>query len=134
MKRIVFLVVIALSLSACTKEEMSLDKIVGTWGESYDVSKYAFDGILRYTFDGNSTFTLYTSNPDGSSQYTTTGNYALGLTDKNTITLNPDKSDDSCVTYIIVKLASGEMAWQKAGTTYSEGTWGSDYRHFVRIR
>lgn len=99
MKRIVFLVVIALSLAACTKEEMSLDKIIGTWGECYD-----------------------------------SGKYALGLTDKNTITLNPDKSDDSRVTYTIVKLTSGEMAWQKAGTTYSEGTWGSDYRHFVRIR
>lgn len=23
-------------------------------------------------------------------------------------------------------------AWQKEGTTYSQGTWGSDYRHFVR--
>ena len=48
------------------------------------------------------------------------------------ITLNPDDSDDSNVSYVIVKLTSSEMAWQKVGTTYSEGTWGSDYRHFVR--
>ncbi len=48
------------------------------------------------------------------------------------ITINPDDSDDSNVSYVIVKLTSSEMAWQKVGTTYSEGTWGSDYRHFVR--
>lgn len=27
-----------------------------------------------------------------------------------------------------------EMEWQKEGTTYSKGTWGSDYRHFVRVK
>ena len=25
-----------------------------------------------------------------------------------------------------------DAEWQKEGTTYSTGTWGSDYRHFVR--
>jgi hypothetical protein len=41
-------------------------------------------------------------------------------------------SDFSNVTYKLVKLTSKEMEWQKEGTTYSVGTWGSDYRHFVR--
>lgn len=110
----------------------------------YDDGKFAFDGILRYTFDGGDTYTLYTSNPDESSHHTTTGNFALSskgtngqkLTGDNSITinLNPEKSDESNATYVIVKLTSDEMAWQKVGTTYSEGTWGSDYRHFVRVQ
>ena len=49
-----------------------------------------------------------------------------------TITINPAMSDFSNVTYKLVKLTSKEMEWQKEGTTYSVGTWGSDYRHFVR--
>lgn len=32
----------------------------------------------------------------------------------------------------VVKLTSKEMEWQREGTTYSVGTWGSDYRHFVK--
>ncbi len=52
--------------------------------------------------------------------------------DKGTITINPAMSDYSNVTYKLVKLTSKEMEWQKEGTTYSTGTWGSDYRHFVR--
>lgn len=134
MKHIVILLFTALSLVACSKEEVDLGKIDGTWGESYDSSSYAFDGILRYTFDGASTYTLYTSNPDGSSQNTTTGRYALELMGEKTITLNPVKSDYSDITYTIIKLTSKEMAWQKVGTTHSEGTWGSDYRHFVRVK
>lgn len=133
-KRISLLIVAILALAGCSKLEVSEANILGTWGESYDSSKFAFDGVLRYTFDEGKTYTLYTSNPDGSSQNTVTGNYALGLTGENTITINPEKSDFSGVTYVIVKLTSKEMAWQKVGTTYSEGTWGSDYRHFVRVK
>lgn len=144
MKRISLLIVAILALAGCSKLEVYEANIPGTWSESYDASKFAFDGILRYTFDGGDTYTLYTSNPDGSSKHTTTGYYALSskgtygekLTGDNsiTITLNLEKSDDSNVTYVIVKLTSNEMAWQKVGTTYSEGTWGSDYRHFVRFQ
>ena len=144
MKRLSLLIVAILALAGCSKLEVYEANLPGTWSESYDADKFAFDGILRYTFDGGDTYTLYTSNPDVSSQHTTTGNYALSskgtygqkLTGDNSITinLNPEKSDESNVTYVIVKLTSDEMAWQKVGTTYSEGTWGSDYRHFVRVQ
>jgi len=134
MKKISLLIVTILALAGCSKLEVNGTNILGTWGESYDSSKYAFDGVLRYTFDGGDTYTLYTSNPDGSSQQTITGNYALALTGENTITINPEKSDYNNVTYVIVKFTSKEMAWQKVGTTYSEGTWASDYRHFVRMK
>ena len=43
-------------------------------------------------------------------------------------------SDFTNVTYIIVKLTSDEMAWQKIGDAPNPGTWAPDYRHFVRIK
>ena len=140
MKKISLIIIAILALTGCTKNEVYEANILGTWDECYDASKYAFDGVLRYTFDGGNTYTLYTSNPDGSSQNTITGNYVLAskgnyaqkFTGDVTITISQEESDDSNATYVIVKLTSDEMEWQKVGTTYSEGTWGSDYRHFVR--
>ena len=41
---------------------------------------------------------------------------------------NEGLSAFSNVTYKLVKQTSKEMEWQKEGTTYSTGTWGSDYR------
>ena len=142
MKKISLIIIAILALTGCTKNEVYEANILGTWGECYDASKYAFDGVLRYTFDGGNTYTLYTSNPDGSSQNTITGNYVLAskgnyaqkFTGDVTITISQEESDDSNATYVIVKLTSDEMEWQRVGTTYSEGTWGSDYRHFVRVK
>jgi hypothetical protein len=48
------------------------------------------------------------------------------------LTLNPQMSDSSNVTYYIVLLNSKDMAWQREGSTYSQGAIGSDYRHFIR--
>ncbi len=123
-----------LSFVACDKEEIDINQIYGTWSESYNADNFSFDGSVVYTFNNDTTYTLYTSNIDGSSQHTTTGLYRLGLGGDNTITINPDKSDFSNVTYVIVKLTSKEMAWQKQGTTYSHGSFGSDYRHFVKAK
>ena len=142
MKKISLIIIAILALTGCTKNEVYEANILGTWGECYDASKYAFDGVLRYTFDGGNTYTLYTSNPDGSSQNTITGNYVLAskgnyvqkFTGDVTITISQEESDDSNATYVIVKLTSDEMEWQRVGTTYSEGTWGSVYRHFVRVK
>lgn len=96
MKKISLLITAIFVLVGCSKLEVYEANILGAWDESYDASKFAFDGVLRISFDSSDTFTLYTSNPD-----------------------DPDYSS---ATYIIVKLTSNEMAWQKVGTTYSEGT------------
>ena len=77
MKKISLLIIAILALAGCTKSQVYEANILGTWGESYDPTKFAFDGVLRYTFDDGNTYTLYTSNPDGSSQNTITGNYVL---------------------------------------------------------
>lgn len=135
MKRIVFLLFISLSLVSCDKEcaDVDLGKISGTWSEQYPSEIFAFDSILRYSFDDAGAYTMYVSDPDGSYQRTTTGNYLIGQTKEKTITINSEVPDQGGETYEIVKLTSKEMAWQKVGTTYSKGAWGSDYRHFVRM-
>ena len=97
----------------CGCEKLDMNMLEGTWSEQYDPSVFAMDGSVEYTFDGNNNYQLHT---------------------KGTITINPQMSDFSNVTYTLVKLTSKEMVWQKEGTTYSVGTWGSDYRHFVRIK
>ena len=140
--KISLLIIAILALTGCTKSQVCEADILWTWGENYDTTKIAFDGVLRCTFDDGNTSSLYTSNQDGSLQNTITGNYVLAskgnylqkFTGDITLTLNQENSDDSNATYVIVKLTSDEMAWQKVGTTYSEGTWGSDYRHFVRVK
>ena len=116
-------------LSGC--EKIDVNKLEGTWSEQYDPTVFAMDGSVTYTFDGNGHYQrhVYVLGV-GSHDYS--GTYAIDLIDKGTITINPAMSDFSNVTYKLVKLTSKEMEWQKEGTTYSVGTWGSDFRHFVR--
>ena len=89
------------------------------------------DGSVTFTFDGNNSYQLHVYDVLSGASHDFSGHYAIDLIDR-TITINPAMSDDSDVTYKLVTLTSTEMEWQKEGTTYSVGTWGSDYRHFVR--
>ena len=45
--------------------------------------------------------------------------------------LNTEHSENT-LRYHIVKFKKNEMAWQMEGTEYSEGSLGSDYKHFKR--
>ena len=117
----------------CGCEKIDVNKLEGTWSEQYDPTVFAMDGSVTYTFDGNGHYQRYV-NVLGVGFHDYSGTYAIDLIDKGTITINPAMSDDSNVTYKLVKLTSKEMEWQKEGTTYSMGTWGSDYRHFVRVK
>ena len=118
----------------CGCEKIDVNKLEGTWSEEYDPSVFAMDGSVTYTFQGNNHYQLNVYDVLSGESHDSSGSYAVDLFDKNTITINPQMSDFSNVTYKIVKLSSKEMAWQKEGTTYSKGTWGSDYRHFVRVK
>ena len=118
-------------LGSC--EKIDVNKLEGTWSEQYDPTVFAMDGSVTYTFDGNGHYQRHVKVLGvGSNDYS--GTYAIDLIDKGTITINPAMSDFSNVTYKLVKLTSKEMEWQKEGTTYSVGTWDSDYRHFVRVK
>ena len=126
-------VLLAAALSSCEKldEKLDINKLEGTWSEQYDPAVFAMDGSVSYTFDRNGHYRLHVYALGCESQHYA-GTYVIDLIDKGTITINPEMSDYSNVTYKLVKLTSKEMEWQKEGTTYSVGTWGSDYRHFVR--
>lgn len=119
-------------LSSCVR--IDVNKLEGTWSEEYDPFVFAMESSVVYTFDGNNHYRLQIHDWLSGESREISGIYAVDLIDKNTITFNPQMSDFSGVTYTIVHLSSNEMAWQKAGTTYSKGTWGSDYRHFVRSK
>ena len=118
----------------CGCDKLDLSKLEGTWSEQYDSAVFAMDGSVEYTFDGNNRYQMHVYDALSGESHDYSGSYAIDLINKGTITINPQMSDYSNVTYTLVKLTSKEMVWQKEGTTYSVGTWGSDYRHFVRVK
>ena len=136
MKSILKITICAVLLVAglCGCRKIDVSKLEGTWSEQYDPTVFAMDGAVEYTFDGNNHYQLHVYDALGGGTHDYSGTYAIDLVTKGTITINPAMSDFSNVTYTIVKLTSEEMVWQKEGTTYSVGTWGVDYRHFVRER
>ena len=118
-------------------EKINLNRLEGTWAEQYDPTVFAMDGSLEFTFDGNGKYQLHTYDALSGKTEDHSGGYLLDaeyIEEKNTITFNPYMSDFTNVTYKIVKLTSSEMSWQKIGTAPNPGTWGSDYRHFVRVK
>ena len=133
MRRILSFVCAALLVAGlCGCNKIDVNKLEGTWSEQYDSAVFAMDGSVEYTFDGNGHYQMHVYDFLSGESHDYNGSYAIDLINKGTITINPSMSDFSNVTYKLVKLTSKEMEWQKEGTTYSVGTWGSDYRHFVR--
>ena len=139
MKSILKITICAVLLVAglCGCEKIDINRLAGTWSEQYDPTVFAMDGSVKITFDGNGRYLLHTYDALSGESKDLSGGYILNdecFQEKNTITFNPYMSDYTNVTYIIVKLSSDEMAWQKIGTAPNPGTWASDYRHFVRVK
>ena len=127
LKTLICAALLVVGLGSC--EKIDVIKLEGTWCEQYDPTVFAMDGSVTFTFDGNNGYQLHVYDALSGELHDYSGHY---LINKGTITINPSMSDYSNVTYKLVKLTSKEMEWQKEGTTYSVGTWGADYRHFVR--
>ena len=139
MKSILRLSICAVLLMAglCGCEKINLDRLEGTWSEQYDPTVFAMDGSLNITLDGNGKYQVQTYDAQSGKSDAFSGVYILNdecFKEKNTITFNPYMSDFTIVTYIIVKLTSDEMAWQKIGDAPNPGSWASEYRHFVRVK
>ena len=117
---------------SCSKEEVRLDHLQGKWNECYDDPDFIMDGWVKYEFTETNTYVRTSYDALLHNTSVERGVYALGLSEDNILTLNPQMSDFSGVSYTIVKLTRTEMAWQKVGTTYSKGTLGTNYRHFKR--
>lgn len=126
---IIFLVAVS-----CSKEEVQLDRLQGKWYECYNDPGFIMDGSIKYEFTETNTYIRTSYDALTHNTSVEQGVYALGISGNNVLTLNPQMSDFSSVSYTIVKLTPTEMAWQKVGTTYSKGAFGSDYRHFKRIK
>ena len=131
----IFTVLLLTGLCGC--EKINMNRLEGTWAEQYDPAVFAMDGSLKISFDGNGRYQIHTYDALSGESKDLSGGYILNdecFQEKNTITFNPYMSDFTNVTYVIVKLTSDEMAWQKIGTAPNPGSWASDYRHFVRIK
>lgn len=127
MKRILILFTLIVSLASC--EKVQTTKLYGEWSESYDDINYCIDGSAVYSFNGNNMYHLHIYDALSGNDTLINNQFLL---EGNRLTLNPQMSDNSCVIYDILLLNDNEMAWQKVGTTFSKGTYGSDYKHFVR--
>ena len=132
MKRIGLLLLAVMSLVSCSKVVVTMESITGSWLEQYDPSVFAMDGSAEFYFGVGNEYQFMTYDALSGETGTSNGHFAL---EGNNIVLYPEASiEGGSITYKVVKLTADEMEWQKEGTKYSKGTWGSDYRHFVRVR
>ena len=130
MKKILFAIALMLPLlTGCSKLEINQDNIIGTWVDDYsDHPYYAPEGGATYTFraDGKVDihfYDVFAGEKDVRKSY---------LIENGELHLNPQMSDLSGDVFKIIKLTKEEMEWQRKGTTFSKGTVGSDFQHFVR--
>ena len=131
MKRIGLLLLAVMSLVSCSKM-VTMESIVGSWTEQYDPSVFAMDGSAEFYFGVGNEYRYTTYDALFGETGISNGQFAL---EGNNIVLYPEASiEGGSITCKVVKLTADEMEWQKEGTKYSKGTWGSDYRHFVRVR
>ena len=130
MKKIFFLFATAIMLfsSFSKDEDINITNLVGTWDECYDNPYFIMDGIVKYTFYENGTYQVSSYNALSHMEHTSTNTYIL---QDDLLILNTEFSENA-LRYHIVKFKKNEMAWQKEGTEYSEGSLGSDYKHFKR--
>ena len=130
MKNIFLLLATAIMLlSSCSKDkDINVTNLVGTWDECYDNPHFIMDGTVEYTFYENGTYQVYSYDAFSHMEQTRTNTYVL---QDDLLILNTEHSENA-LRYRIVEFKKNEMAWQMEGTEYSEGTWGSEYKHFKR--
>lgn len=101
-------------------------KIVGKWTETYEnYPDFIMDAAVYHSFKDNGAYGMDVYDSEGGvlkkeQQYI----YSEGV-----ITVHTFAGDDK---YVITYLTDNEMEWQKIGTAFSEGTIGTNYKHFVR--
>lgn len=136
-KWIIILATLTMMLSACMKDGMKegakldmnrRDWLIGSWYEYYDPTVFAFDGVSEVTFSGDGAARWHYYSFLGESSSDIDYRYTI---EKNILTLTSDTGTES---YEVIFLSRDEMAWQRVGTTYSKGSWSSDYKHFLRSK
>lgn len=122
---------IALCLG-CNELDVTANHIIGEWADNYAAyPDFAQEGGVSYTFKADGVVDIHHYDVFAGSRDITTV-YSVGRTGKNIIFIEYPDVDDEYKSYKIVKLTNDEMEWQRVGTTFSLGTVGSDFKHFVR--
>ena len=118
----------ALLATSCSKDEViEVSQLTeGYWGECYDNPNFSMDSSVKYKFEPNGTYTLKVNHALVDTTVIYTHNYQL---QNNVLTLQTDSPVAEQQSYNIILLSEKEMAWQRVGTSYSEGTLSSDYKH-----
>lgn len=122
----------ALLLTSCAKEDtIEVSQLtIGQWSESYDNPNFSMDSSVDYYFKTDGTYTIECYSALADTTVTYTHNYLL---QDNVLTLGTDLSQEEQLSYDIVLMNDKEMAWQRVGTSYSEGTLSGDYKHFKHV-
>jgi hypothetical protein len=136
MKRILFWTILFSTLCICScsdDDDFVQSELVGTWCESYNDPNFVMDSSVKYTFNSNSTYTWVVNHAFSDMQTQTGTDIYTFDTDRRKLTISyTTESGTSSTTYDVVKLNSRELSLQREGTTFSRGTLGGDYRHFVK--
>ena len=120
----------ALLATSCSKDAViEVSQLTeGYWGECYDNPNFSMDSSVNYKFELDGTYTLKVNHALVDTTVIYTHNYQL---QNNVLTLQTDSPVAEQHSYNIILLNEKEMAWQRVGTFYSEGTLSSDYKHFM---
>ena len=123
------LAVTALFTTSCSKDEgIEVSQLTeGYWGECYDNPNFSMDSSVKYKFELDGTYTLKVNHALVDTIVIYTHSYRL---QNNVLTLQTDSPVAEQHSYNIILLNEKEMAWQRVGTSYSEGTLSGDYKHF----
>ena len=133
MKKASLSLLIICALCGCNKIDIETADLFGTWVEEYsDYPYYAPEGGAYWTFGEDGQVLIHYYDVFAGDSYETKSYLIGGESGDTYIYLNFYMSDFSGADYKIVKFSKNEMEWQRSGTTFSKGTVGSDFKHFVR--
>ena len=130
MKRWILVLAGMVTLAACTKQGLvDAEALTGTWTEIYDPTVLACEASSVYTFKADGTAHRRIRD------YEVNASHEIDLLwrlKRNELTLTfPNGHEDH---YTVTLSGGDEMSWQRVGTTYSKGTWGSDWIHLLRAK
>lgn len=91
--------------------------------------------MITYTFNTENTYELRVYDVFSDEESVSSGQWVWSADEKGNAILwlyKNEAGETLDEMWEIVQLNGEEMTWQKVGTEYSIGTWGSDYKHFKR--
>ena len=135
MKKIALIAFAALSiLTGCSKLEVNDENLLGEWLETYeDYPYFVQDGFVEWIFRPDSKVDIHIYDIFAGDSNVSRSFELKDVEGQTVISIKTGYLESHMYPdYRIVKLTKNEMEWQMVGTTFQEGTVGSDFRHFAR--